>query len=78
MEARIVDIRKIQEKCNIPKIEALQTYILNNAKPGEVLEIIVGDADTWYAFIQLGETLGYKIIESRKEEDEYIITIKIE
>ncbi|MCE4599183.1 MAG: hypothetical protein F7C81_03185 [Desulfurococcales archaeon] len=78
MEARIVDFRKIEEKCNLPKIEALQTYILNNARPGETLEVIVGDADTWYAFTQLGETLGYKVLESRKEEDKYTIMIKIE
>lgn len=77
-EVKIVDFRKIEEKCNLPKIEALQTYILNRARPGEVYEIIVRDPDTWYAFKNLGEDLGYEVLEERREDEAYILRIRIQ
>lgn len=77
-EPRLVDFRKIEEKCNLPKLEAIQTYILNHARPGELLEIIVRDPDTWYAIKNLGDQLGYTVIEDKQEDDHYTIIIRIE
>ncbi len=76
-EVKVVDFRKIEEKCNLPKIEALQTYIINRAKPGEILEVIVKDPDTWYAIVNLGDTLGYEVLDSTEEDNLYIIRIRI-
>jgi len=74
---KIINFTKIEEKCNIPKIEAIQTYILNNAKTGDTYEIHTKNPDTWYAIKNLAQQLEYEIIEEHKENNTYIITIKI-
>ncbi|MEB3773744.1 MAG: hypothetical protein GSR86_02295 [Desulfurococcales archaeon] len=77
MEAKIVDFRKIEEKCGLPKIEALQTYIISRARPGEVYEVIARDPDTWYAVKELGGELGYEVIDERVEDGVYVVIIRI-
>ena len=74
---KIIDFRKIEEKCNLPKIEAIQTYILNQARPGEEYEILSRDPDTRYAIKNLGEDLGYEVLEDAREDGLYIIRIRI-
>ena len=76
-EVKLIDFRKVEAKCGLPKIEAFQTYILNRAMPGEVYEVIVSDPDTWYALRNLGDELGYEVIDARKDEDKYVVVIKI-
>ena len=76
--AKVIDFRKVEEKCNLPKIEAFETYVIAVARPGEVYKVIMGDADTWYAFKNLAGELGYEVIDSAfHPPDTYILYIRL-
>lgn len=73
---RQIDFRRVEDKCAASKIEAIQRYILNQVRPGEKVEVIVAKPDTWYTLTQLGDALGYQVLESRQEGGEYRILIE--
>lgn len=77
---RKIDLRNNKDlECGKSKLETLNTVILNYTEPGEVVELIVGSADTWYALKKLGEDLGYEVIsEDKLDEKTYTITIRID
>lgn len=73
-----VDFRRLEEKCASSKIEAIQKYILSQVMPGEKVEVIVAKPDTWYALTNLGDVLGYRVIESKETGEGYRVVIEKE
>ncbi len=75
---RRIDLKKLTAECGLPKLEAFKDFIVTAAVPDEEIEVVVGDADTWYALKNLGDELGYEVLDSYKKSDkEYIVVIKV-
>lgn len=74
-----IDLRDLKDlNCSASKMETFQYFLMEVMEPGEEAELIVGDADSWYALRSLGKDLGYEVISTYKVGDnEYIVHIKV-
>lgn len=76
--AKVIDFRKVEDKCGMNKMEAFQTYIISVARPGEVYKVVMRDADNWLALRSLGEKLGYKVLGYGGSVGEYYVYIMLD
>ena len=77
-QVKRLNLKKLSETCGASKMEVFQNAILSATNPGDIVEVIVGDADTWFALKGLGEELGYEVIsESKRSDSEYVLLIRI-
>jgi uncharacterized lipoprotein len=51
--------------------------IVSSLKSGEEALIVTSDPDTWYSLANLGEELGYEVIESTRSQGRYSVRIRI-
>lgn len=71
-----VRVIELSSLCGISRIEEIKR-ILANLKGGEEALIVTRDPDTWYSLANLGEDLGYEVIESTKSQGMYSVRIRI-
>ncbi len=76
-DVKVIDFRKLEDKCGADKLEAFNRYIFMVARPGQAYKVIARDADTWYAIKELAREYGFDVLEEGREEDYYYVVIRL-
>ncbi len=68
----LIDLRRVEDKCGVNKLEAFQSYIFSAARPGITYKVVSRDPDTWYSLKSLAGDYGFEVLgEGRDEEAGY-------
>ncbi|MEM4969708.1 MAG: hypothetical protein QXE01_00480 [Sulfolobales archaeon] len=74
--ARIIDIGDLSVLCSTSRLGEIRRKVLESLGQGEEAVVLTSDPETWYSLANLGDELGYDVLESKKENNRYIVRIK--
>lgn len=74
---KVIDFRKVEDKCGMSKVDAFQIYVAQLARPGVTYEVIMRDADTWLAVKEIAREMGFEVLEEGRREEEGVFYVKI-
>ncbi len=77
VEVKVIDFRKVEDKCGMSKTEAFQIYVAQFARPGVVYEVIMRDADTWLAIQEIARDMGFEILDAGRREEEGVYYVRL-
>jgi TusA-related sulfurtransferase len=75
--ARIIDIGDLSILCSTSRLGEIRRRVLENLRQGEEAIILTSDPETWYSLANLGDELGYDVLESRRHGNKYIVRIRL-
>lgn len=75
-QAKIIDIGDLSVLCGTSRLREIRRRVLESLGRGEEAVVFTSDPETWYSLANLGDELGYDVLESRKENNRYIVRIK--
>lgn len=58
----LIDLRRVEDKCGVGKLQAFQSYVFSTARPGAVYKVVSRDPDTWYALKNLAAEYGFEVL----------------
>lgn len=73
---RVIELGDLSSLCGTSRIGEIKR-ILAGLKNGEEALIVTSDPDTWYSLANLGEDLGYEVIESTRSQGRYGVRIRV-
>lgn len=76
MGLRIVDLGDLSALCGVSRISEIRRAI-ESLEPGEEALIVTSDPETWYSLANMGEELGYEVIESSRGDRGYSVKIRL-
>jgi hypothetical protein len=74
---KVIDFRKVEDKCGMSKTDAFQIYVAQLARPGVTYEVIMRDADTWLAIQELAREMGFEVLDAGRREEEGVYYVRI-
>ncbi|HWQ17301.1 MAG TPA: hypothetical protein VNL13_05670 [Sulfolobales archaeon] len=75
---RTIDLGDLSILCSTSRIGEIRRRVVEILKPGEEAVVVTRDPETWYALTNLGDELGYELIESsRDSEGRYLVRIRM-
>ena len=76
-EVKVIDFRKVEDKCSMSKTEAFQIYVAQLAKPGVIYEVVMRDADTWLAIQEIAKDMGFEVLDAGRKEEEGVFYVRL-
>jgi uncharacterized lipoprotein len=74
--ARVIELGDLSSLCGTSRMAEIRR-IVSSLKSGEEALIVTSDPDTWYSLANLGEELGYEVVESTRSQGRYSVRIRI-
>ena len=66
---RIIDLGDLSILCSTSRIAEIRRRVVEALEPGEEAVLVTRDPETWYAITNLGDELGYELIESSRDRE---------
>ncbi len=78
-QVQVIDLRRVEDKCGVNKLEAFQAYVFSLARPGVVYRVLSRDADTWHALKTLASDYGFEVLEAGRDEEQgvYYVLLRL-
>ncbi len=74
---RTIDLGDLSVLCGTSRLTEIRRRVVETLKPGEEAIVVTSDPETWYSLANLGEELGYELIESsRDQRGRYLVRIR--
>jgi TusA-related sulfurtransferase len=73
---KTIDVGDLSILCKTSRLGEIKRRAVDPLAPGEEALIITSDPETWYSLANLGDELGYDVLESKRDSGKYFVRIR--
>jgi len=74
--AKTIDLGDLSVLCSTSRSGEIRRRVVEALGPGEEAVVYTSDPETWYSLANLGEELGYEVLESRRDGGRYSVRLR--